>query len=354
MKSILSIVGARPQFVKHAPMQIELQKYYDAKTLHTGQHYDENMSKVFFDELKMQKPDFQIDIGGSKTQGEQTAIMLTEIEKQCLKTSFDMMLVYGDTNSTLAGALAASKLHIPLIHIEAGLRSFNKKMPEEINRIITDDVSDMLFAPTKEAVRNLENEGIKENVHLAGDVMVDTLMMVKDKVQRLYPEPYYFATLHRPYNTDEKNRLSQILESLNALQNKVILATHPRTKNKMQSFRLSPESYSNIVFIDPIGYMESISYQNFSEAIITDSGGIQKEAYVLQKKCITLRSETEWVETLKNGWNTLVFDDLSQIKPALAETPGPYTENLYGDGHAAEQIVGVIKQQYPNYPHPTP
>ncbi len=344
MKKLLSIIGARPQFIKHAPMQLQLQQHFDARTLHTGQHYDDNMSKVFFDELNMPKPDYQFDLGGSKPQGEQTAIMLTEIEKVCMNETFDAMLVYGDTNSTLAGALVACKMHIPLIHIEAGLRSYNRQMPEEINRIVADNFSDLLFCPTKEAVENLAKEGITANVHITGDVMCDMIHLVKGKVKRLCDEPYIFTTLHRPYNTDDKDRIFSILQHLNQLGKKVIIPLHPRAVARLKSFEIDTAQFEHLDIIEPIGYIESISYQTYADMIITDSGGMQKEAYILKKKCITLRSETEWTETLQKGWNTLVFHNLDDLQRVMETEPGHYTENLYGDGHAAEEITAIIKK----------
>jgi len=344
MKKILSIIGARPQFIKHAPMQLQLQQHFEAKTIHTGQHYDENMSKVFFDELQMDKPDYLFDIGGSKPQGEQTGIMLTEIERVCQKEKPDALLVYGDTNSTLAGALIAAKMHIPQIHVEAGLRSYNRQMPEEINRIIADEFAALLFCPTAQAIDNLKKEGIDhKGIFRCGDVMADTLYLVKDRTRRLYDYPYYFVTLHRPYNTDDEVRLQQVINVLQTLDKTVIFAVHPRTLSRVKSFGIRLEEYTNIRFIDPVGYIESISYQTYADAIITDSGGMQKEAYMLKKKCITLRSETEWSETLENGWNTLLFNDLDQIAPVLNTASGPYTEGIYGNGKAAEEIVAIIK-----------
>ncbi len=346
MKKILTIVGARPQFIKHAPMQLALQKHFKAITVHTGQHYDSNMSKVFFDELGMSAPDYLFDIGGGKPQGEQTGFMMTEIEKVCYREKPDALLVYGDTNSTLAGTLVAAKMHIPLIHVEAGLRSFNRRMPEEINRIIADEFSSLLFCPTEQAVENLAKEGIShKGIHICGDVMADTLALVKDKVTLKCQTAYYFSTLHRPYNTDDEDRLKTLIEVFQNLDHRVMFAVHPRTVSRIKTFGIDLANYDNISFIDPVGYLDSISYQTFAEAIITDSGGIQKEAYILGKKCITLRSETEWVETLENGWNQLVFEDLKQLPLAIRRQPGHYTPNLYGNGHAAEEIVRIIMRQ---------
>lgn len=345
MKKIISIIGARPQFIKHAPMQLELQKYFKALTIHTGQHYDKNMSDVFFNELNIPQPDYLFDIGGSKPQGEQTGIMMAEIEQVCTVEKPDAVLIYSDTNSTLAGALVADKMAIPQIHIEAGLRSFNRSMPEEINRIVADEFAALLFCPTPQAIDNLKKEGIShEGIFLSGDVMCDTLYLVKDKIKRLYEDPYYFATLHRPYNTDDSKRLHSILSVFNSLDKKVIFPAHPRAVARMKTFGMETSEFPNVHFIDPIGYVESLSYQAYSEAIITDSGGMQKEAYMLQKRCITVRSETEWTETLRNGWNTLVFDEVTKIVEALKIPCGIHFPYVYGKGNAAKEIVEIIKR----------
>ncbi len=326
-------------------MQLELQKYFNAQTIHTGQHYDKNMSDVFFNELQIPPPDFLFDIGGSKPQGEQTGIMMAKIEKVCIKEKPDALLIYGDTNSTLAGALVGAKMSIRIIHIEAGLRSYNRSMPEEVNRIVADQFSTLLFCPTKQAIENLEKEGIRHGgIFASGDVMCDTLNLVKDKIECLCDEPYYFTTLHRPYNTDEKGRLKNIMCVLNNLDTLVIFPIHPRAVSRMNSFGIDRKDYPNIRFIEPVGYIESLSYQKYADAIITDSGGMQKEAYMLKKKCITLRSETEWIETLNNGWNTLVFDDVDNIKRELKIAPGAYMPDIYGTGKAAEEIVKIIKE----------
>lgn len=345
MKKIISIVGARPQFIKHAPMQLELQKKFKALTIHTGQHYDDNMSSVFFNELGIPQPDYKFDIGGSKPQGEQTGLMMTAIEKVCMQEQPDALLIYGDTNSTLAGALVGAKMHIPIIHIEAGLRSYNREMPEEINRIVADEFSAMLFCPTDGAIENLKKEGIAHNkIFRCGDVMCDMIHLIAPTVKPMVNYPYYFVTIHRPYNTDNNERLHEILQQLNQLDKKVIFSIHPRTMTRVRSFGLQETDFPNIEFIPPMGYTESVSYQQHASCVITDSGGIQKEAYILRKQCITLRSETEWTETLVNGWNTLVFDDLSLIKTSLDTTPGTYIENVYGDGKAAITITSLIEK----------
>lgn len=341
----MSIIGARPQFIKHAPMQLQLQQHFNAKTLHTGQHYDNNMSAVFFNELKIPLPDYILDIGGHQLQGAQTGYMMTQIESVCVKDKPDAILIYGDTNSTLAGALVAAKMHIPIIHVEAGLRSFNRQMPEEVNRIVADEFAQLLFCPTQQAIDNLRKEGIAhEGIYLCGDVMCDTLTLVKDKIRRLHESDYYFATLHRPYNTDDPDRLKAILTTLNTLDKKVVFPIHPRTVARMQGFGFSKDQFDNISFIDPVGYIESVSYQSFADCIITDSGGMQKEAYMLRKKCITLRSETEWTETLKNGWNTLLFERLEDIPNVMQKPCGPYVEDIYGKGQAAREITELIRK----------
>lgn len=345
MKTILSVVGARPQFIKHAPMQLQLQKYFKALTIHTGQHYDKNMSDIFFNDLGMAKPDFLFDLGGSKPQGEQTGLMMTEIEKVVSKVKPNAILVYGDTNSTLAAALVAAKMNIPQIHIEAGLRSFNRNMPEEINRIISDSLAKLLFCPTQQAIENLKKEGISHSgIFKCGDVMCDTLKLVENKLTAQVDYPYYFVTLHRPYNVDNPERLSRILMTLNALPHKVIFPIHPRTIGRFKSFGLNENQFANIEFISPIGYIESISYQKYADCIITDSGGMQKEAYMLQKKCITLRSETEWTETLVNDWNELVFEDIESLTVKVKNQPGVYVPNIYGTGNAAIEIVNRINE----------
>lgn len=345
MKKILSIVGARPQFIKHAPMQLCLQQHFRALTLHTGQHYDANMSAVFFDELKLPKPDFLFDIGGSRPQGEQTGIMMKEIETVCMQEKPDAMLVYGDTNSTLAGTLVAAKMGIRLIHIEAGLRSYNRDMPEEVNRIVADEFAYLLFCPSDQAIENLAKEGIRhDRIFRCGDVMSDMVQLMQPNVKPPVDYPYYFVTIHRPYNTDDPARLLNILRELNRLAHRVIFPIHPRTLDRLTRYGVAKSDFPNIDFTEPTGYTESIAHQKFCEAVITDSGGIQKEAYILRKQCITLRSETEWTETLTHGWNTLVFDNLSQIPLILQKQPGEYINNMYGDGQAAQEISSLIQQ----------
>lgn len=344
-RKIVVVIGARPQFIKHAPFEIEAKKVFDVVTIHTGQHYDPNMSQIFFEELGMEKPHHLLNAGGG-SHGDQTGRMLKEIEPILLQEKPDFLLVYGDTNSTIAGALAAAKLHIPVIHIEAGLRSFNKSMPEEINRILTDHISDLLFTSTPTAVENLNNEGISNQVFLVGDIMSDAVSLAVEfnKLRSsIIEEEYYFVTVHRPYNTDHKDRFLNLLNILNSLDKKIVFPIHPRTRNLSQSFGVDLNEYTNIHFCDPLSYFDNIMYLENAKHAITDSGGLQKEAYILKTPCITVRSETEWVETLSEGWNVLVFDNLDQIPTLLERQVGAHNSKLYGDGLAAKEIVEIIK-----------
>lgn len=344
MKKIISVIGARPQFIKHAPVSITLKKKFQSLSIHTGQHYDENMSRIFFDELKIDRPDFMLDIGRASLHGVQTALMLQQIEEILISEKPDAVLLYGDTNSTIAGSLAASKLGIPVIHIEAGLRSFNREMPEEINRVVTDHLSQLLFSPTQAGIDNLKKEGIEKGVFLTGDVMCDSLNMMKPFLEKKSGNAYYFVTLHRPYNTDEEKRLVNILHVLDQLDLPVVFPVHPRTRNNLKKWNVSLDSFSNIHFIEPVGYKDCLCYQAFSECVITDSGGIQKEAYMLKKQCITVRKETEWMETLEGSCNTLVFDDLEKIPELVTKRYDLIFKELYGNGKAAEEIVSIIEK----------
>jgi len=344
MKKIFAVVGARPQFIKHAPFELAAKHQFELKTIHTGQHYDDNMSQIFFDQLSLSKPDFMLDIR-SHQHGKQTALMMIEIENILLREKADAMIVYGDTNSTLASALVASKLQIPVFHIEAGLRGYNKNLPEEINRIMTDHVSELLFTPTAVADQNLAKEGITKGVHRTGDIMYDMIQIaLKNQVEINYKLDfkYYFCTSHRPYNVDESTRLADILNCLNQLKYKVLLPLHPRTKAALERFGIEKSMFENIKFIEPQSYFQNIHLMKHAEAVITDSGGIQKEAYFLRRKCITLRSETEWVETLNNNWNHLVFEDLNTIQDKLDIPCGAFDDSFFGNGKSAEQMVKCI------------
>lgn len=343
MKKIVVVVGARPQFIKHAPVELALKTFFEVITVHTGQHYDKRMSDIFFNQLNINKPNYTLEVGSS-THGKQTGQMLEKIEGILINEKPDGVLVYGDTNSTLAGAIAASKLHIPIIHIEAGLRSFNKTMPEEVNRILTDHVSEILFAPTDTAVSNLKNEGISKNVFNVGDVMQDTILLAKKVIGENYRQNnQILLTIHRPYNTDNTERLITILQILNKLDIEIIFPVHPRTLNILNNVNVLLSDLKNIKFQEPASYFDLIRLQLESICIITDSGGVQKEAYMLERKCITLRSETEWIETLENGWNTLVYEDLDSIFNVLKSIPNIYKNNLYGDGQASLKMAELIK-----------
>ncbi|MCD2502377.1 UDP-N-acetylglucosamine 2-epimerase (non-hydrolyzing) [Clostridium sp. NSJ-145] len=346
---ILTIVGARPQFIKAAPVSKALRKKHKEILVHTGQHYDENMSNIFFNELKIPKPDYNLEIG-SGSHGKMTGAMLSSLEEIYLKENPDFVLVYGDTNSTIAGALAASKLLIPVIHVEAGLRSFNKDMPEEQNRILTDHISKFLLVPTEDAIKNLKNEGIIDNVYNIGDVMYDAVLMFKELAKEkeylleelgVNKNEYILTTIHRAENTNNIERLKNMIQALNECGENVILPLHPRTKKFIEDYGLNFND--NIKVIEPIGYLEMLMLESNSKKIVTDSGGVQKEAYFMGKPCITMRDETEWVETVKLGWNKIVGTDKNEIINSI-KTFNPTTkqEKIFGDGNASEKIVDII------------
>lgn len=339
---VVSVVGARPQFIKAAPLELEIAKWDNIEhfSVHTGQHYDDNMSKVFFDELGLSDPYCNLHCGGG-THATQTAAIMIVLEKVLLELLPDIVVVFGDTNSTMAAAIVAAKMHIPVAHIEAGLRSFNKEMPEEINRIIADHVSDILFTPTESASEQLESEGLS-NIVISGDIMLDMLEIIRKDLtaKSELPEKYYYATIHRPYNTDDENRLLAILNQLNLLGAPVYFSLHPRTGTLLkEKYNVEIGNFSNIHFIPPQGYFDNINYLMNCSCLITDSGGMQKEAYFLSKKCITIRSETEWTETLENDCNILVWDNISDIPELAGKAPGAFRHGIYGDGKAAAIIV---------------
>lgn len=305
---IVQLVGARPQFVKLAPVSRQIRKNHQEIIVHSGQHYDYQMNEVFFKQMQIPKPDYDLNVG-SGSHGVQTARILEALEAILIKEEPDWLLIYGDTNTTLAGALAASKLGIKTAHIEAGLRSFNRSMPEEINRIVADHLSELLLVPTQTGMDNLKHEGLLGKAKLVGDVMTDSLIMGveaarKQDIKLITDEPYSVLTLHRPYNVDDPDKLQDILKKLNTLGQKVIFPVHPRTQRL-----IAPEVKdwcANIIFIDPLGYLDFLTHLANAQMILTDSGGIQKEAYILKKPCVTLRTETEWVETVSSGWNMLL------------------------------------------------
>lgn len=346
---IITIIGARPQFIKAAAVSKELRINNTEKIIHTGQHYDSNMSQVFFEELNIPMPDYNLNIG-SGSHGFQTGNMLIKIEEILQEEKPDCILVYGDTNSTLAGALAASKLLIPVAHVEAGLRSFNMKMPEEQNRILTDHISTYLFAPTEAAVENLSKEGITNNVYNVGDVMYDAVLhfsklaLKKTNVLNelnLNRGEYILATIHRAENTNDVNRLKNIVESFNEYNGEIVIPLHPRTRKYIKDYGL--KFGDNVKIIEPIGYLEMLVLEMMSQKIVTDSGGLQKEAFFAKKPCITLRDETEWVETVENGWNVLVGTDKNKISDALNNFIPLYPQkNYFGDGKAAKKISEIL------------
>lgn len=312
---VVSVVGARPQFVKAGIVSRKLRENGVREILvHTGQHYDFNMSDVFFKELKIPQPDYYLGIGSAE-HGEQTGKMLIEIEKVLIKEKPDIVIVYGDTNSTLAGALAATKIHIPVAHVEAGLRSYNKKMPEEINRVLTDHISTYLFCPTQTAVDNLKKEGIKDGIYNVGDVMYDVALEVIDKIDEksvlekfmLKPKEFILVTIHRAENTDNIKNFMEIWEALNKIASdgiKLFFPVHPRTKKVIQNLNLTPSS-NNLILNEPISYFEMVALEKNASVIITDSGGVQKEGYFFGTPCVVVREETEWVELVNIKFNSL-------------------------------------------------
>ena len=350
---IISIVGARPQFIKIASLSKKLRKKHKEIVIHTGQHYDTEMSQLFFDELKINKPDYNLGVG-SGNHGQQTGEMLIGIEKILIKEKPNLVLVYGDTNSTLAGALAASKLHIAIGHIEAGLRSFQKTMPEEINRIVTDHISDLFFCPTINAVNLLKKEGITKKVYFTGDVMYDSVKQnikisqnTSNILKRLEVKnkEYILATIHRTINTDNKQNLRSIFDAFILSNKKIVIPLHPRTKKFIKRYKLYDKiiSAKNIIIIEPSGYLDMLELEKNAEKIITDSGGIQKEAYFLKTPCITLRNETEWIETVKDKWNILVGNDKTKILRAIESFKAETTQhNYFGYGNAAKEITNII------------
>jgi len=347
---IASIVGARPNFIKLAPVSREIRKKMEEVIIHTGQHYDYKMDRIFFQELGIPDPDYHLGIG-SGTHGSQTGEMLKAIEEILLKEQPDIALVFGDTNTTLAGALAAAKLHIPVAHVEAGLRSFNKKMPEEVNRVLVDHCSDFLFCPTKTAVDNLQKEGIVDGVFLTGDVMLDILQEcigIAEKSSKileeldLRPKEYFLATVHRAENTDDPKRLKSIVEALCNMQN-VIFPCHPRTKKCLEELHLWDRIEKSMQVTNPLGYLDMLLLEKNARKILTDSGGEQKEAYMLQTPCITMREETEWVETVEDGWNVLVGAEKDRIIQAACEfEPLSEQRDVFGSGDASQRMIQKI------------
>ncbi len=352
---VLTIIGARPQFIKAAVVSRafkESRPDVQEIIVHTGQHYDANMSDVFFDELEIPKPDYNLGIGGG-THGQNTGRMIEKLEGLMVDIQPQWVLVYGDTDSTLAGALAAAKLHIPVAHVEAGLRSFNRRMPEEINRVLTDHVAEILFAPTETARRNLLNEGIaEEKIKLVGDVMYDASLFYKEKARKpqlpeelgIKGDDFVLCTIHRAENTDDPQRLKSIFRGLGGSGETIVLPMHPRTRTKIADYGIAiPE---NVWVIDPVGYLEMVWLEANCRLVATDSGGVQKEAYFLGKPCVTMRDETEWVELVEAGWNRLVGADAEALQVTFSQAlSGSQADLLYGDGDAGSEIVRHLAER---------
>lgn len=354
---IVTIIGARPQFIKAAVISRRISERNNKNPLfrideiivHTGQHYDDEMSGLFFRELEIPEPKYNLEIG-SGHHGYQTGKMLIAIEEVLQIEKPDWVLIYGDTNSTLAGALAASKLHIPIAHVEAGLRSYNRRMPEEINRVLADQLSKLLFCPSQIAVKNLSLEGINKGVHISGDVMMEAVKFAEKKIPKklnvlnklgIKPKNYFLATVHRAENTDDINRLRNILSAFESLENNIIFPVHPRTRNLLESTKYCCPG--NIKLIDPLGYFEIIAMQKNANMVLTDSGGIQKEAYWLKIPCVTLRDESEWIETITSGWNVLVGANKDKIIKAVKSYKIPEKHPpLYGDGNTSLFCIQMI------------
>jgi UDP-GlcNAc3NAcA epimerase len=354
---MLTVVGARPQFIKAAAISRAIRDQYtnliEEIIVHTGQHHDENMSQIFFDELDIPKPKFNLGISGGG-HGEMTGKMLEGIERVLLQERPDCLLIYGDTNSTLAGAISAAKLHIPVAHVEAGLRSFNMRMPEEINRILSDRISSLLFCPTKTAVENLSAEGIKNGVYQVGDVMYDVALFYRERAQKnsrifnslgLTSKNFALATCHRAENTDDPLRLASILGAFSEIAKDLplVLPLHPRTKKLIAENHLNP-LLDSIIITDPLPFLDMIALEQGAKIILTDSGGIQKEAFFYKTPCITLRDETEWVETVSLGWNHLVGANKKAILDAVNNMDvTPITqESPYGNGDASREICRYL------------
>ena len=347
---ILHIIGARPQFIKAAMVSKAWNQSGEEAILHTGQHYDENMSGLFFAELGLPEPTVNLGVGGG-SHAEQTSRMLSGIDHYLEAVSPDWVLIYGDTNSTLAGALCAAKRLIRTAHVEAGLRSFNRAMPEEINRVVSDTLANLLFCPTVQAVENLKREGITEGVFNTGDVMADGLFFFLKTAEEkstiladlgISPKDYGLVTLHRGGNVDNRANLAAILKGLEQIDFPLVLPVHPRTRKMLEQFSLSVPK--NVRIIEPLGYLDMLTMEQNADCILTDSGGIQKEAYLLGTRCITLRDETEWVETIDAGWNCLTGADSSKIAARFNDfKPKGSRPDIYGDGRAADKIIEILK-----------
>lgn len=358
MKKVVTVLGARPQLIKASVVSREIEQSgkFVERVVHTGQHFDQNMSDIFFRELCMKAPHYHLGISGG-CHGEMTGRMLVEIEKVLLQEKPELVLVYGDTNSTLAGAIAAVKLHIPVAHVEAGLRSFNLKMPEEINRILTDRISHWLFTPTTAATKNLRSEGVPpQNIFEVGDVMYDVALKHGSEVKAegrmlkrlgISPKSYVLATVHRAENTNDSNRMSVIVEAFQRVAQSmpVIWPLHPRTRKKLEKNGILPCLVPHLHLIEPVGYLDMVQLEKYAAVIATDSGGVQKEAFFHRVPCITLRNETEWIELVELGWNLLSppSDTNSLVKNIMqAKLNEGLTKQVYACGNASEKIITAL------------
>ena len=346
---IITVLGARPQFIKAAMVSEKLAAIdsFSEVIIHTGQHFDQNMSDIFFNEMGLPKPDYNLNIN-QMSHGQMTAKMMENIEPILIDEKPNGVLVYGDTNSTLAGSLTAAKLNMPLFHVEAGLRSYNRAMPEEINRVLTDHLSSLLFCPTENAVNILAKEGIQKGVKNCGDVMFDAFLKFNQKIEDKMPEidsPYVLTTIHRPENTDNKNNLISIFKELDKINEKikVVLPLHPRTKSQFQKFRIQ----TNIQWVEPVGYLSMLTLLNSAEMVITDSGGLQKEAFFAEKKCITVRDETEWTELIDIDVNRLSApSELNCVFEGMRANECDFSKKLYGNGNAGKIIVDSMVEHF--------
>lgn len=349
---VLSVVGARPQFVKVSPVHKALSSRSDHLILHTGQHYDYQMSRVFFEELDIPEPNYYLGVG-SGSHGQQTGKMMEHIEKVLIEHRPDVVLVYGDTNSTIAGALAAAKLNIPIGHIEAGLRSYRRGMPEEINRVLTDHASQMLFCPSPVSRDNLRREGITDGVHVVGDTMTEVLMEVQDRLREdvlselgIERGEYVLCTIHRQENADDRANMEQIIKAITGQDFVFVIPLHPRTRKNLSSWGLLSllENAENVILTDPKNFLAFTALEKNAKRIMTDSGGVQKEAYFFGVPCITVRDETEWVETLEGGWNVLVGADEGRISSALSSPPPSLPRSVsYGDSEVSSRIARLLE-----------
>jgi UDP-N-acetylglucosamine 2-epimerase (non-hydrolysing)/UDP-GlcNAc3NAcA epimerase len=354
---IVTIIGNRPQFVKAAAVSRRLRKRHEELIVHTGQHYDDELSRIFFEELDVPRPERELGTG-SGTNTAQTARMLSGLEPVLAETGPELALVYGDTNSTLAGALAAAQAGVPVGHVEAGMRSFDRSMPEELNRLLTDQASDLLLCSTETAIANLEREGVRGQAHLVGDVMADVSLAFRDiaeerspilEVRELEAGSYLLLTAHRPGNVDDPERLGQLVQLIEDLPARVAFPVHPRTEARLDAAGLMErlERAEHVELTPPLGYLDFLKLLRHARAVLTDSGGVQKEAYLLAVPCVTLRDTTEWVETVEAGWNVLVDLDRDTALAALERRPPAGRPELYGGGRAAERVLDVVSSYTP-------